>query len=141
MSSIEENKTIMRRMVEEIWNQGKLDAADELFAADATTPDLAFLPPGPAGVKMVAQMFLSAFPDLHMTIDRIVAEGDLVVGHFTETATHKGEFMGVPATGKPVSFKEMGILQIANGKIVKSWYSLDQFGLMQQIGAIPGGPG
>jgi ketosteroid isomerase-like protein len=135
--SIEGNKAIMRRMIEEIWNQGRLEVADELFAPDATSPGLP-LPPGPEGVKLVAGMFLRAFPDLHMEIEDIIAEGDRVVGRFTETATHQGEFMGVPATGKPVKFTEMGILRIRDGQIVESWYNLDQFGLMQQLGAIPG---
>jgi steroid delta-isomerase-like uncharacterized protein len=135
--SIEENKAIMRRMIEELWNQGKMEVADELFAADHVAPDLPMAPPGPDGVKMIAGMFLSAFPDLHMEIEDIIAEGDKVVARFTETGTHKGDYMGIPATGNKVKFSEVGILQIEGGKIVKSWYNLDQFGLMQQIGAIP----
>src|SRR5688572_11546977 len=127
--SLEENKTIMRRMIEELWNQGKMEVADELFAADHVAPDLPMVPAGPDGVKMIAGMFLSAFPELHMGIAGIIAEGDKVVARFTGTGTHKGDFMGVPATGKSVKFGEVGILQIKNGKIVKSWYNLDQFGL------------
>lgn len=134
--SLEDNKAILRRMIEEVWNQRRLEVADELFAPEAVSPGIP-VPPGPEGVKIIAGMFLSAFPDLHMEIDAVIAEGDLVVGRFTETATHRGEFMGVPATGKPVKFTEMGILRIRAGKIVESWYQLDQFGLMQQIGAIP----
>jgi steroid delta-isomerase-like uncharacterized protein len=134
--AIEENKAIMRGMIEELWNQGKMEAADKYFAADHVAPDLP-VPPGPDGVKLIAGMFLAAFPDLHMEIEDIIAEGDKVVARFVETGTHKGDFMGVPATGKSVKFGEVGILQIKDGKIVKSWYNLDQFGLMQQIGAIP----
>jgi steroid delta-isomerase-like uncharacterized protein len=115
-----------------------MEAADKYFAADHIAPDLP-VPPGPDGVKLIAGMFLAAFPDLHMEIVDIIAEGDKVVARFVETGTHKGDFMGVPATGKSVKFGEVGILQIKDGKIVKSWYNLDQFGLMQQIGAIPGG--
>jgi steroid delta-isomerase-like uncharacterized protein len=137
--AIEENKAIMRGMIEELWNQGKMEAADKYFSADHVAPDIPTVPPGPEGVKMIAGMFLNAFPDLHMEIEDIIAEGDKVVARFVETGTHKGDFMGVPATGKSVKFAEVGILQIQDGKIVKSWYNLDQFGLMQQIGAIPGG--
>src|SRR5437867_3048550 len=104
MSTQQENKAIMRRMIEEVWNQRKLEVADELFAPNATAPDLPGLPPGPAGTKIVAQMFLTAFPDLHMTIQDMIAEEDKVAARFTETATHKGDFMGVPASGKPVKF-------------------------------------
>jgi steroid delta-isomerase-like uncharacterized protein len=138
MGTTQENKAIMRRMIEEVWNQQKLDVADELFAATATAPDLPQLPPGPMGTKIVAQMFLTAFPDLHMTIEDLIAEEDKVVARFTETATHKGEFMGVPASGKSIKFTEMAIVRIANGQIVESWYNVDMLSIMQQIGAVPG---
>lgn len=137
MSNIEENKAIMRRLIEELWNQQKIDLADELFSEDSTAPDIPQLPPGPMGTKIVAGMFLKAFPDLHMEINDIIAEGDRVAARFTETATHKGDFMGIPATGKSVKFTEMAIIEIKNGKIVKSWYNTDMFTIMQQIGAIP----
>lgn len=133
-----ENKAIVRRMIEELWNQQKIDVADELFAADATAPDLPQLPPGPMGTKIVAQMFLTAFPDLHMTIEDMIAEEDRVAVRFTETATHKGDFMGVPASGKSVKFTEMAILQLKDSKITSSWYNVDVLTIMQQIGAIPG---
>lgn len=138
MGTPAENKAVVRRMIEELWNQQKIDVADELFSADATAPDLPQLPPGPMGTKIVAQMFLGAFPDLHMTIEDMVAEEDRVAVRFTETATHTGDFMGVPASGKSVKFSEMAFLTVKNGKITSSWYNVDILSIMQQIGAIPG---
>jgi predicted ester cyclase len=134
--SIEANKAIMRRMIEEIWNQGRLEVADELFAPDATSPGLP-LPPGPEGVKLVAGMFLSAFPDLHMEIEDIIAEGDRVVGRFTETATHQGDFMGVPATGRPYVFEGITIMRFRREQVVERWTTADFLGLLVQLGAVP----
>jgi predicted ester cyclase len=133
MMSLEENKAIFRRMIEEIWNKKNAYVADELFAPDATSPTAPQLSPGPVGVKEIARTFLAAFPDLEITIDYLVAEGDRVFGRLTERATHRGDFFGIPASGKQVQFTEMGILRIANGKIVESWYDLDMLGLLGQI--------
>jgi len=138
MATPQENKAVVRRMIEELWNQQKVDVADELFSADSTAPDIPGLPPGPMGTKIVAQMFLTAFPDLKMTIEDMVAEEDRVAVRFTETATHKGDFMGVPASGKSVKFTEMAFLQLKDGKITSSWYNVDMMTIMQQIGAVPG---
>lgn len=133
MSTPQENKALVRRMIEELWNQQKIDSADEFFSADATAPEIPQLPPGPMGTKIVAQMFLAAFPDLHMTIEDMIAEEDKVAVRFTETATHKGEFFGVAPTGKSVKFSEMAFLQVRDGKIVSSWYNVDINSIMQQI--------
>jgi len=130
----DENKALMRCMIEEVWNKGNLDAAGEFFHPQATSPSAAQLPPGPTGVKIIAGMFRSAFPDFHMSIDDMIAEGPFVVGRFTETGTHLGELMGIPPTCKRVSFGEIGILRIANSQVVESWYEVDMVGLMQQLG-------
>jgi steroid delta-isomerase-like uncharacterized protein len=135
--STEANKELFRRMIEEFWNQKKLDTAAEFFSADTYSPSVPGLPPGPDGVKFFAQVFLAAFPDLQITIDQIVASGDEVAGRLIQTGTHKGDFMGIPASGKSVAFTEMAILKIVDGKIAVSWYQTDMLSLMRQIGAIP----
>lgn len=129
----EENKEVMTRHVEEIWNQGNLDAADELFHPQSVTPH-APLPPGPMGVKVIAGMFRNAFPDFHMTIEDIIAEGALVGARFHQTGTHQGELFGIPPTGKPVAFDEIAVVQIADGKILSTWFETDIPTLMQQLG-------
>ncbi len=132
-----ENETIIRRFIQEFWNEKKLAVADELFAPDATCPSAPQLPPGPAGVKMVANMVFTGFPDFQMKIDKIVADDDRVCAHYIETGTQKGEFLGVKPTNKRATWNEMGILRIKNGKVVESWFTTDMLSLMQQLGAVP----
>ena len=88
----------MRRMIEEIWNQGKLEVADELFSADHSSPSAPDLPQGPASVKMLAGMFRAAMPDYHMEIDMVVADENQVAARFTQSGTHSGAaLMGMEA--------------------------------------------
>lgn len=129
-----ENKALMRRFIDEVWNKGDLDLADALFHPEATSPSAPALPTGGTGVKVIAGMFRSAFPDYWMTIDLLLAEGDRVAARFTQGGTHQGELFGIPPTGKTVRFTEMGILRIAGGQVVESWYVVDMAGLMQQLG-------
>jgi len=140
--STEENKAFVRQMVEEVFNQGNVSRADEFLAPNFVEREE--LPPGiprdREGVKQLTTMLRSAFPDFKATIDDIVAEGDKVVIRQTWSGTHKGESMGVPPTGKSVSFGVIDILRMAGGKCVEHWGQMDSMGLMQQLGAIPAGP-
>lgn len=133
----EQNKMLFRRFIEEFWNQQKLEVADELYGAAAYSPNAPQLPPGPEGLKQIAQMVFTGFPDFHMTIEDLVAEGDLVVGRYVETGTHQGPVFGIPATGKAVTWSEIGMLQIKDGKIAVCWFLTDTMGLMMQLGVIP----
>ena len=130
----EANKALMRRFIEEVWNKGNLDVADELFHPDHVSPSAPALPPGPEGTKMIATAFRNAFPDYHMTIEQMAAEDDRVAARFLQSGTHKGELWGIPPTGKFAKFSEIGILRIADGKIVESWYDVDMLGMMGQLG-------
>lgn len=142
--SVEENKVIFRRIIEELWNQQKLEVCDELFAADSDSPSVPGLPPGPEGVKMIAGMFLAAFPDLNVQIEIEIAEGDLVGGRLRQKGTHTGPMASptgtIPASGKSVDFTEVAMLRIADGKVARSWYWTDMIGLLTQIGVISGPP-
>jgi predicted ester cyclase len=136
--SVEENKGVYRRFVEEVINGGNLAAIDELFSPDYVDHDA---PPGAplglAGVRLIPTMFRGAFPDVHFQIERLVGEGDLVATHVTGHGTHQGPFMGVPPTGRHVSWGSMGIFRVLEGKIVEHWGIPDLLSLMRQIGAIP----
>jgi steroid delta-isomerase-like uncharacterized protein len=136
--STEQNKALVRQMVEEVFNRGNMSRADEFLAPDFVEREE--LPPGISrdreGVKQLATLLRSAFPDFKATIDDIVAEGDKVVIRQTWTGTHKGEFMGAPPTGKNVSFGVIDILRIAGGKCAEHWGQMDSMSLMQQLGAI-----
>ena len=137
--SLEQNKALLTRSFEELFNRGNLDVADELFAPDfAEREELpAGLPGGREGVKQLTAMFRRAFPDFHVTIDDIITEGDRVVVRSTWTGTQRGEFMGIPPTGKSICFGVIDIVRIAYGKAVEHWGQLDSMRMMQQLGAIP----
>jgi steroid delta-isomerase-like uncharacterized protein len=131
----EENKAKARQLFEGIGagNLGVIDAlVEENFVEhEALPPEL---PPGKEGVKAMFGMLRGAFPDLQVAIDQIVAEGDLVSAFVVFKGTHKGDFMGIPATGKPVAFNVSDLLRFKNGKISEHWGVMDMAGLMQQLG-------
>jgi steroid delta-isomerase-like uncharacterized protein len=136
----EQNKELVTRMIEELFNRGNVDKVDEFLASDfVEREDLPpGLPPGREGVKQLASMMRSAFPDLKGTIEDAVAEDDKVVVRWTCAGTHSGgEFMGIPPTGRKVSIEVIDIIRIADGKFVEHWGLMDNTALMQQLGAIP----
>ena len=136
--STEENKAVIRRWIEDVWGKGDLAALSEVAAADLvdhnSTPGLT---PGVEGQKAIILMLRSAFPDGTNTLEDVIAEGDKIVDRHTFRGTHTGAFMGIPPTGKPVTFTGMEITRIANGKIVETWHQEDLLGAMQQLGVIP----
>ena len=136
--SVEQNKAIVRRFFDEICNQGNLDVADEIFDTnfvnhDAAHPELFDL----ESCKQWVATVRTVFPDFHVTIEDIIAEGDKVAVRYTTTGTHKSEFMGIPPTGKQVRVTGMRICRFASGKMVESWANSDTLGVMQQLGVIP----
>ena len=138
MIKVEENKALVRREIEELWNQRKLDIIDEIYAADyvghaAGSPDIH----GLESLKQAASMHRTAFPDQKITIKDLIAEGDKVVVRWSITATHKGELMGIPPTGVQVTWTGIAIDRIAGGKIVEKWVNPDKFSMLQQLGAVP----
>lgn len=134
--STEENKALVRRFYEEVWNRRNLAVADEVFAADYARHDLrpTPVPPGPEGQKLIADMFRTAFPDGQVTIDLLIAEADMVVARWTIQGTHQGAWITIPPTGKRVSFAGVNIFRIVGGKVVEIWNHRDDLGLMQQLG-------
>ncbi len=136
----EQNKELVTRMIEEIFNRGNVDKADEFLASDfVEREDLPpGIPPGREGMKQLVIVMRSAFPDLKGTIEDTVAEDDKVVVRWTCAGTHSGgEFMGIPASGKKVSVEVIDIIRIADGKFAEHWGLMDNTALMQQLGAIP----
>lgn len=135
--STEQNKALVRRLFEEGVNQNKMSAADEIIAPNYVNHDFPAPAPGLEGFKMVVGMFRAAFPDIRITLEDSLAEGDKVMtrGHFT--GTHQGAFMGVPPTGKKMMLKFIDEWRFENGKAVENWVQLDMMGLMQQLGVMP----
>ncbi len=136
--SVEENKALVRRVYEEIHNKGNFAAVDELVAINFidhnAPPEIS---PGPEGIKQTFTMFRNAFPDLNVTVEDMIAEGDKVVARITLRGTHKGEFMGIAPTGKQIKLATIDIVRIAGGKIAERWGVGDNLGMMEQLGVIP----
>ena len=134
----EENKALIRRFFQEVWDNKNLDIFDELVAADSVDHELPpGLPSGREGGKAYLGIFLTAFPDTNMTIEDQMADGDRVVTRWTAVGTHTAELMGIPATNKQVTVPGIDIHRIVAGKIVEHWGQFDQMGMMQQLGVIP----
>jgi steroid delta-isomerase-like uncharacterized protein len=136
--STEENKALIRRFYEEVFNKRNLAALDDFYApehADHTLPP--GLPVGPEGTKQAIAMTLEGFPDLCVTIEDMIAEGDKVVIKFTTHGTQKGPLGGIPPTGKQVAVSTIEISRVEGGKIVEDWGLDDRLGMLQQLGLVP----
>ena len=134
--SAKENRTQVRRYVEKVWNEHRLDLFADFVAKDVVhhgSPEIL----GRDHMKQTATMILNAFPDFHQTIDDEIAEGDKVVLRWTSKGTHQGDFLGMPATGKRAVWSGMSVFRVAGGRIVDLWVESDNMSMMQQLGAIP----
>jgi len=137
--AIEENKAIVRRFLEEAYSKGNLAVGDESLTDNVVlhTPDADIV--GIEGWKKFATMFLTAFPDLQLTIDEMIAEGDKVVASWTCRGTHNGYLRSIAPTGKQVTWTGIAIYRLAGGKIEHIWGMNDALGMMKQLGVIPSG--
>jgi steroid delta-isomerase-like uncharacterized protein len=132
--SAESNKTLVRRLVDEAQSRGNIVVVDELLADDFVdhTP-FPGVPPTRDGVKMLFGYLRGAFPDLHVRVDEQIADEEKVVTRKTFAGTHRGEFMGVAPTGRPISFEVIDILTLDNGRIVEHRMVVDRLGIQQQM--------
>jgi steroid delta-isomerase-like uncharacterized protein len=139
-SAAEGAKALSRRIADEIWTQGKLDVIDEVIADDfvgQSPTDGEFR--GPDGFRQLVERYRTAFSDVEMRIDSLVAEADTVATHWTARGTHTGELMGIAPTGREVTVEGIQIDRVRDGKIVESHGLFDALGLLQQLGAVPVG--
>jgi steroid delta-isomerase-like uncharacterized protein len=135
---VEENRAVVRRFVDEVVNQGKIEALDEVVHADFVdhSPDPGQAP-GREGLRQALIVLRRAFPDFHSTHEQIIAEGDMIAYREISRATHAGEFHGIPATGRRVEVEEMHMVRMAAGKIAEHWALYDTLGMMRQLGVLP----
>jgi steroid delta-isomerase-like uncharacterized protein len=137
--STEKNKEIVRRYIEEAVSQGHLDRTGEFVADTYVRHD----PSQPAEVRGLAALtalnarLRAPIPDLQLTIEDLLAEGDKVVTRLVARGTHRGELQGLAPTGRPVVATAIVIHRLAGGKIVEEWVQMDTLGLLQQLGAVP----
>jgi steroid delta-isomerase-like uncharacterized protein len=136
----DENKALIERWFEEVWNKGRAEAIDEMFDAEGIAHGLADETGaplhGPEGFRPFFQKFRDSFPDISVSVEDTVAEGDKVAARCTVRATHAGDSLGVAATNKPIEFTGMTIVRLKDGKIVEAWNNFDFLNLFQQIGAV-----
>jgi steroid delta-isomerase-like uncharacterized protein len=135
----EQNKTAVRRLFDELWNKGNLPVADELIAPayihhDASTPDVGR---GPDSEKKRVTLYRTAFPDLRLTIEDTIAEGETVVARWTCRGAHRGDLNGIAPTGKQFAITGVSVMRFGGGKMVEGYVNWDALGLMQQLGVVP----
>lgn len=138
MSGVE-NKAAARRMFEEVWSQGRFEALDELVAPEFQVHVAGRPEPirGPKAFEQFVRSFREGLPDLTLSVEDQVAEGDRVVTRWSGRGTHEGDLMGIPATGKELTFDGIVIARLANGTIKESWGVFDALGMLQQVGVAP----
>ena len=137
MSSAE-NRALLKRFYDEGWNANDLAVYDELVTEDFVDHQaMPGLEPGREGFKQLNAMFRSAFPDVWVNVEGIIAEGDMVSCRWTSTGTHKGDLFGIPATGRPVKVTATVVYRVADGRLAEGWINRDDLGMMRQLGVIP----
>jgi steroid delta-isomerase-like uncharacterized protein len=133
-----QNKVAMRRIFEECWNQGDFSVVEEVFSPDYVAH---FTPPGaPTGrdaFRWTVNLYRTAFPDLQLQVDDMLADGDKVISRVTIRGTHTGQLMNIPPTHKAVTVTGIVIARFEKGQNMEAWGEIDRFGLMQQLGVIP----
>ena len=140
----EENKRVVFRFFDELWNERRLSAAADLFSPDCVTHQLrscaadapAAAPRTPEILKAHVAEWLSAFPDIHFAVEQVVAEGNLVAVRCTATGTHTGSWLGIPPTGKHVSIRMAVSYRLDAGQIAEDWVLVDFLGVFQQLGLV-----
>src|SRR5438094_5663789 len=135
----EKNKALVARIPLEAFNQGKLEVIDEVIADNSVehAPVPPGMPSGKEGLKLLVKALRSAFPDLNLKLDLEIADGDLVVNRVISSGTMKGEFAGMPPSGKKATWEAIHITRVKGDKIVEHWGVQDQLGMLQQLGFIP----
>ncbi len=137
---LEDNKALLRRWFDEVWNQGRSESIDELFAAEGVAHGLSGDDEKPmrgaGGFKPFHQVFRGAFPDIEVIVEDMIAEGDKVVARCTVRGKHAGDHLGIAATNAPVSFDGIAIVRIADGKIVEAWNNFDFKKMNKQVGLL-----
>ena len=136
--STTENERVVRRIYDELWNERRLEVADELIAEDGTNYDTGLVPMpfGPEEMKGTVMMVTAAFPDNRHEVEEVLAEDDRVVLRCTLTGTHEGPFMGIPPTGRKIRVTEIHIYRLEDGKAVEHRVGRDDLGAMRQLGIV-----
>jgi len=131
--SVEQNKATLKRMYDEVWNTGDVSKLSELVSPDYQMGDIK----GPEGLGQTVNMFRSAFPDLHFTIDQVIGEGDSIAYRITGEGTHQGDFGNLKPTGKKMKWTQFFFQEYKEGKVLRTAGLADYLSMLQQMGYIP----
>jgi steroid delta-isomerase-like uncharacterized protein len=140
---VDDPKQLIRRFVEELWNERRLDVADAIFAKDCVTHQLQSgvpadaVPRGPQAIKEHVTGWIASFPDLHFTIEQMLSEHDRVMMQLLMEGTHQGAWLGIPASGKKMQIRMFTVHRVVQGKIVEDWVLVESLGFFQQLGVVP----
>src|SRR5260370_27482551 len=139
MSADVDNKAVVRRLYEEVWNIRKSEVVSVVISPSHAlhAPNISGSSVGPEAYKRQILLFLAGYADVRLNIEDMIAEQDKVVACWTFSGTHRGDYMGIPATNKKVSVDGMTIHHVAGGKIMDSYSNWDALGMMQQLGVVP----
>ena len=140
-ADLERNKAILRRVWDDAWNEGRLDVIDEIFHPDVVDHGQApgLTKQGPEGAKEAVMQFRTPVPDLHITVEDMLAEGDKVLTRWTARGTQTGQLGPIPPTGKRAELHGMTVNRLVDGRIIEAWDNFDWLGLMRQLGVgLPG---
>ena len=133
--------TLVRKWFEEVWNQGRAASIDELFPPHAVlwgVSQMGVASQGPAEFKEFHKALKTAFPDIRVTLDQVVQEGDTAFARWTATMTHTGDGLGMPPTNRPLKLSGMSALRVRDGQLVEGWNNWDQLGMARQLGVLDG---
>lgn len=136
-------KQVVGRFVEELWNERRLDVADAIFAEDCVTHQLwsgapaDAVPRGPRAIKEHVTSWTASFPDLRFSVEQILSEGERVVMQLRADGTQRGEWLGIPATGKKIQIRMFTVHLISRSKIIEDWVLVEALGVLQQLGVVP----
>jgi steroid delta-isomerase-like uncharacterized protein len=140
---MDDPKKVINKFVEELWNERRLDVADEIFAADCVTHQLRSGDPdeaiarGPQAIKEHVASWIASFPDLRFNIEQMLAEDDRVATQLLAEGTHKGAWLGIPATSKKLRIRIFTIHRVVQGQMVEDWVIMESLGVLQQLGIVP----
>ncbi len=143
VSNMNDNKHVVASFVEELWNERNLEFADSIFDRDCQTHQLqsgapvVAAPRGPAAIKAHVSDWLSAFPDLKVSVEQMFADGDRVISQLAMDGTQTGQWLGIPPTRKRINIRMITIHRIRNRKIIEDWVLVESLGLLQQLGVLP----
>jgi steroid delta-isomerase-like uncharacterized protein len=134
-----DNVALVSRIWNEVWNRGELDACDEILAADY----IGYIPGQPEPIrgreafKQMVAAYRAGFPDVHLTVDDVFAEGDRVAVRWMSRGTHTGSLMGIPPTGHAMEVMGISLFQVVDGMVAKEWEGFDTMGMMRQLDMVP----